>query len=125
MRTVPAPHCLALRALLACPLCAAAQKYPEKSIRMVVAFPTGAPYVLALLLSERLREQLGQSVVPDFKAGNGGNIASELVAKAPGDGYTLLLTSSTIAISPSLFSKLGYDTCRDFTPVTFAVCLIP
>jgi tripartite-type tricarboxylate transporter receptor subunit TctC len=105
-------------AALAFPLAAAAQKYPEKSIRLVVAFPTGAPYVLALLLGDKLRDSMGQSVVPDFRAGAGGNIASEIVAKAPADGHTLLLTSPTIAISPSLFSKLGYDTFRDFAPIT-------
>jgi tripartite-type tricarboxylate transporter receptor subunit TctC len=109
MRTLRTSLCLALLALLALPLPAAAQKYPEKSIRLVVAFPTGAPYILALLMSEKLRESLGQAVVPDFRGGAGGNIASELVAKAPADGYTLLLTSATIVISPSLFPKLGYD----------------
>ncbi|MBI4190475.1 MAG: tripartite tricarboxylate transporter substrate binding protein [Betaproteobacteria bacterium] len=118
MTTAKAPLCLALLALLACPLPVLAQKYPEKSIRMVVAFPTGAPYILALLISEKLRESFGQSVVPEFRAGAGGNIASELVAKAPPDGYTLLLTSPTIAISPSLFQNLGYDTFRDFAPIT-------
>lgn len=118
MRILRAPLCVALLALLALPLPALAQKYPERSIRLVVAFPTGAPYILALLMSEKLRESLGQSVVPDFRAGAGGTIASELVAKAPADGYTLLLTSATIVISPSLFAKLGYDPFRDFAPIT-------
>lgn len=118
MRTARAPFCLALLALLACPLPVSAQKYPDRSIRLVVAFPTGAPYILALHISEKLRESLGQSVVPEFRAGAGGNIASELVAKAHPDGYTLLLTSPTITISPSLFNKLGYDTFRDFAPIT-------
>ncbi len=108
---------LAVLALLACQQPALAQKYPEKSIRLVVAFPTGAPYILALLISDKLRDSLGQPVVPDFRGGAGGNLASELVAKAPADGYTLLLTSPTIAISPSLFAKLGYDTFRDFAPI--------
>ena len=108
--------CLAVA--LACPLPAPAQKYPDKPIRLVVAFPTGSPYILALLLSEKLREPLGQPVVPDFRGGAGGNLAAEIVAKAPADGYTLLLTSATIVISPSLFPKLGYDTFRDFAPVT-------
>lgn len=97
---------------------APAQKYPDKQIRLVVAFPTGAPYILALLLSETLREPLQQSVVPDFRGGAGGNVAAELVAKAPPDGYTLLLTSGSIAISPSVYTKLGYDPFRDFAPVT-------
>ena len=118
MRTARTSLCIALLALLACPLPASAQKYPEKSIRLIVAFPTGAPYILALLISEKLRDSLGQSVVPDFRAGAGGNIASEIVAKAPADGYTLLLTSPTVAISPSLFKNLGYDTFRDFAPIT-------
>jgi tripartite-type tricarboxylate transporter receptor subunit TctC len=83
MRTPKASLWLALLSLLACPLPAPAQKYPEKSIRLVVGFSTGAPYILALLISDKLRESLGQPVVPDFRAGAGGNIATELVAKAP------------------------------------------
>ncbi len=118
MRSAKALSCLGALLIIGWALPAAAQKYPEKSIRLVVAFPTGAPQVLALLISDRLREPIGQSVVPDFRAGAGGNIASELVAKAPADGYTLLLTSPTIAISPHLFPKLGYDTFRDLAPVT-------
>jgi tripartite-type tricarboxylate transporter receptor subunit TctC len=118
MRTAKVPVWLALLALLACPLPVLAQKYPEKSIRLVVGFSTGAPYILALLVADKLRESMGQPVVPDFRAGAGGNIASELVAKAPADGYTLLLTASTIAIAPNLFPKLGYDTFRDFAPIT-------
>jgi tripartite-type tricarboxylate transporter receptor subunit TctC len=109
---------LALLGLLACALPAAAQKYPDKSIRMIVAFPTGAAHILSLLISEKLRESLGQPVVPDFRSGAGGNLASEITAKAPADGYTILLTSPTIAISPSLFPKLGYDIFRDFAPIT-------
>jgi tripartite-type tricarboxylate transporter receptor subunit TctC len=107
---------LCVVAVLASP--AQAQKYPERQIRLVVAFPTGAPQILGLLLSEKLRDPLGQPVVPDFRSGAGGNLAAELVAKAPADGYTLLLTSGSLVISPSLFPKLGYDAFRDFTPVT-------
>jgi tripartite-type tricarboxylate transporter receptor subunit TctC len=118
MRTSKSPLWLALLALLACPLAVLAQKYPEKSIRLVVGFSTGAPYILALLISDKLRESIGQSVVPDFRTGAGGNIATELVAKAPPDGYTLLLTASTIAIVPNLVPKVGYDTFRDFAPIT-------
>ena len=118
MRTLRVPRWLLLFALLAFPLQVTAQKYPEKSIRLVVAFPTGASYIVALLVSDKLREALGQSVVPDFRSGAGGNIAAELAAKAPPDGYTLLLTSGAITISPSLFTKLGYDTFRDFVPIT-------
>lgn len=109
---------ICLIAAFAFALPAPAQKYPDKPIRLVVAFPTGAPYIIALLLSEKLRDPLGQPVVPDFRGGAGGNLAAEIVAKAPADGYTLLLTSGSIAISPSLFPKLGYDPFRDFAPVT-------
>src|SRR3972149_8327038 len=118
MRTSKAPLWLALLALLACPLPVLAQKYPEKSIRLLVGFSPRAPYILPLLTSDKLRESLGQSVVPDFRPGAAGNIATEVVAKAPPDGYTLLLTASTIAISPNLSPKLGYDTFRDFAPIT-------
>ena len=118
MGSVRAMLCPALLALLAWSLPALAQKYPEKSIRMVVAFQTGAPHLLALHLADKMRDSLGQPIVPDLRAGAGGNLASELVAKAPADGYTVLLTSPTIAISPSLFPKLGYDTFRDFAPIT-------
>ena len=109
---------LALAALLAAPLPGAAQKYPEKSVRMVVAFPTGAAHILGVLVGEKLREGLGQPFIPDFRPGAGGNVAAEIVAKAPPDGHTLLLTSGSIAISPSLFPKLGYDTFRDFAPIS-------
>ena len=108
---------LAFAALLAAPPQAPAQKYPEKSVRMVVAFPTGASHILGVLVGEKLREAFGQPVIPDFRPGAGGNVAAEIVAKAPADGYTLLLTSGSIAISPSLFPKLGYDTFRDFAPI--------
>jgi tripartite-type tricarboxylate transporter receptor subunit TctC len=112
------PLCLALLAFAAVPLQASAQKYPEKSVRMVVAFPTGAAYILGVLSAEKLREATGQPFVPDFRPGAGGNVAAEIVAKAPADGYTLLLTSGSIAISPNLFPKLGYDTFRDFAPIS-------
>lgn len=118
MRTLKVPLWLALPALLAHPLPALAQNYPEKNVRLVVAYATGPSYTVALLLADKLRESFGQTFVPDFRAGAGGNLASELVAKTPADGYTLLLTSVTIAISPSLYQNLGYDTFRDFTPIT-------
>ncbi len=115
---------LVAAALIAATAPATAQKYPDKAVRLVVAFPTGASYILGMLLSEKLREPLGQPVVPDFRGGAGGNLAAELVAKTPPDGYTMLLTSGSIAISPALFPKLGYDTMRDFAPVT-VVATVP
>src|SRR5688500_12628698 len=67
--------------------------YPEETIRMIVSFATGASHVMAVLVAEKLREAFGQPVVPDFRPGAGGIVSAELAAKAPADGYTLLLTS--------------------------------
>jgi len=105
-----------------CALAAAApvlaQKYPERNVRLIVPFPTGASQILGLLVSERLGAALGQPVVADFRPGAGGNLGAELAAKAPPDGHTLLLTSPSLTISPSLYKKLNYDTLRDFAPVS-------
>ncbi len=97
---------------------AVAQKYPEKNIRLIVPFPTGASQILGLLVSERLGAALGQPVVADFRPGAGGNLGAELAAKSPADGHTLLLTSPSLTISPSLYKKLNYDTLRDFAPIS-------
>jgi tripartite-type tricarboxylate transporter receptor subunit TctC len=97
---------------------ALAQKYPERNVRLIVPFPTGASQILGLLASERLGAALGQPVVADFRPGAGGNLGAELAAKAPPDGHTLLLTSPSLTISPSLYKKLNYDTLRDFAPIS-------
>jgi tripartite-type tricarboxylate transporter receptor subunit TctC len=97
---------------------AAAQKYPEKNIRLVVPFPTGASQILGLLLAEKLPAVLGQPVYADFRAGAGGIIGTEIAAKSPPDGYTLLLASPSITISPALYKKLPFDALRDFAPIT-------
>lgn len=97
---------------------ASAQKYPEKNVRLIVAFPTGASQILGILVSEKLGAALGQPVPADFRPGAGGNLAAELAAKSPADGHTLLLTSPSLVISPSLYKKLNYDTMRDFAPVS-------
>ncbi len=117
MRVAGVSLCLTLLAAIAGPLPAAAQKYPDKAVRMIVAFPTGASQILGLLVSEKLRDALVQPVVPDFRPGAGGNLAAELTSKAPPDGYTLLLTSGSIAISPSLYKKLAYG-IKDFAPIS-------
>lgn len=97
---------------------ASAQKYPEKNIRLIVPFPTGASQILGLLAAERLGAALGQPVIADFRPGAGGNLGAELAARAPADGHTLLLTSPSLTISPSLYRKLNYDTLRDFAPIS-------
>ncbi len=109
---------LAALATLAAPA-ALAQAYPTKPIRLVVPFPAGgATDIFARALSQKLGEKLGTTVVVDNKPGAGGTIGSDLAAKAPADGYTLLLaTSSTHSIGPS-FGKVPYDAVADFTPIS-------
>lgn len=95
-----------------------AQAYPAKPLRLILPFPPGGPSdILGRALAQKLSEQLGQNVVPDNRPGAGGNLGAELTAKSPHDGYTLLLSSPSIAISPSLYSRLNYDPARDFAPV--------
>ena len=96
---------------------ALAQSYPNKPIRLVVTFPAGgAPDILARLFSERA--SLGQAIVVDNKPGAGGNIGADIVAKAPPDGYTLVLgTVGTHSINGGLYSKMPYDMVKDFVPV--------
>jgi tripartite-type tricarboxylate transporter receptor subunit TctC len=93
-------------------------KYPTKPIRLVVPFPPGGlSDILARIVAARMGESLGRPIVIDNRAGAGGNIGTELVAKAAPDGYTLLFCSPTLALSPSLYSKLGFDPIKDFVPV--------
>jgi len=98
---------------------ALAQTYPGKPIRLIVPFPAGgATDLFARSLSQKLGERLGQSVVVDNKPGAGGTLGSDLAAKSPADGYTLLLsTTSTHSIGPNLNPKIPYDAMRDFTPI--------
>ena len=96
-----------------------AQSYPSKPIRLVVPFPAaGATDLFARTLSQKMGEKLGTTIVIDNKPGAGGAIGSDLAAKAPADGYTLLLaTTSTHSIGPAINPRLPYDTVRDFTPI--------
>jgi len=95
------------------------QAWPAKPIRMLVGFPPGGPTdVVARLVSEKLGAQINQRIVVDNRPGAAGNIAVEMLAKANRDGYTLLYSSNAIALSPGLYSKLGYDPHKDIAPVT-------
>lgn len=97
---------------------AGAQTYPNKPIRLVVPFPAGGPSdILGRALGQKLAEQLGQNVVPDNRPGAGGNLGIGQVAKAPPDGYTVVVTAPTVAISPSLYSNLTYNPMEDLAPV--------
>ena len=96
---------------------AQAQNWPSKPIRMVIAFPPGGPTdIVSRVIAQQLSQQLGQSVIVDNKPGAGGNIAAELVAKAPADGYTVFYNTSAIVIGPALYGKVNYDTLNDFAP---------
>src|SRR5258706_1900090 len=104
---------------------APAQAYPAKPVRIVVPFPPGGTSdILARTIGPKLSVEWGQPVVVDNRPGAAGNIAAEHVARSPGDGYTLFITTVAIhAIHPSLYSKLPFDTIPDFTPVTNLVML--
>jgi tripartite-type tricarboxylate transporter receptor subunit TctC len=95
-----------------------AQTYPVKPVRLIAPFPTGASQILAHLVSEKLGESLGQPVIVDFRPGGGGNIGAEIAAKAPADGYHLVILSSSHTTSPSMYKQLKYDALRDFAPIS-------
>jgi tripartite-type tricarboxylate transporter receptor subunit TctC len=102
-----------------------AQAFPAKPVRIVVPFPPGGTSdILARTIGPKLTAEWGQPVIVDNRPGAAGNIAAEHVARSPGDGYTLFITTVGIhAIHPSLYSKLPFDTIRDFTPITNLVML--
>src|SRR5688500_18422088 len=96
----------------------AAGAYPAKPVRVLVGFtPGGSSDIVARILSHKLTEAWGQQVVVENRPGAGANIAAELVAKSPPDGYTLIVTQNSLAVSPSLYPKLGYDAKKDLVPV--------
>lgn len=105
---------------------AMAQTYPSRPLRLVVPFPPGGSTdIVARLVAQKLGEALGQPMIVDNRAGAGGMIGAENVAKSPADGYSLLLASSgPIAIVPALQPKLGYDSVRDFAPISI-IATIP
>jgi len=103
------------------------QAWPSRPIRMLVGFPPGGPTdVVARIVSERIAIQVNQRIVIDNRAGAAGNIAVEILTKSNPDAHTLLYSSNAIALSPGLYSKLGYDPHKDLAPVTEigAGCLI-
>ena len=97
---------------------AQAQSYPQRAVRIVVAStPGSSPDVVARLLAQKLTERLGQQVVVENRAGVGGNLGAEAVARATPDGYTLLLAMSSHAIGMTLYRNLSYDLARDLAPI--------
>ena len=101
---------------------ALAQTYPSKPIRVVVPFPPGGGTdIVARTVTPKMAEMLGQPFIIDNRAGAGGNIGTEQVAKSPADGYTLLVASASSAINTTLVPNLSWDLSRDFAPVILMV----
>src|SRR5262245_15970690 len=107
-------------AALACPNLAAAADYPDRPLRLVVSFPPGGSGDFqARILGPKRAEQVGQQVIVDNRAGGSGVVALDLVAKSAANGYNLLLgPMSALTVNPALYSKLPYDTLRDFSPIS-------
>ena len=111
---------------------AAAQKWPEKAVRIVTPFgPGGGTDIFARLLAQQLSETLGQTFIVENRPGAGSTLGTEHVARAPADGYTFLMTSASFSFSPGLYPKLRYDSVKDFARVSqvvqvpFVVTVLP
>lgn len=101
---------------------AADSAYPERPVRVIVTFPAGGGTdIVARMVFQNVAERSGASFVIDNRGGAGGTIGTDLAAKSPADGYTLVVVSGSHTINPSLYQKLPYDTVRDFAPVTLLV----
>lgn len=109
-------------ALLVTAMSAAAQAWPAKPVKMIVTYPPGGTVdVVARVIAPKLSARLGQPVVIDNRAGAGGAIGGDLVAKSPADGYTIMLDASNHSQNPALRSKMPFDTLRDLAPVSLLV----
>jgi len=101
---------------------AADSGYPERPVRVIVTFPPGGGTdIVARMVFQKVAERSGAAFIIDNRGGAGGTIGTELAAKSPADGYTLVVVSGSHTINPSLYAKLPYDTVRDFAPVTMLV----
>lgn len=115
---------LALAGLTALSSVQAQATYPDKPIRLVLPFPPGGPTdLVARVLAQKVGEQMGQPVLVENKPGANGNIAADMVAKAPADGYTVLYNTSSIALSATLYKKLNYDVRTDFAPIALTAVI--
>ena len=112
--------CLAV-ALALLPAAALAENYPERNVRVLVPFGQGGPTdVIARVFAQKLSENLGHQFYVENVPGAGGNIGTAQAARAPADGYTILVTSTGFMVNPSLYAKVPYDPIKDFTPLTLA-----
>jgi tripartite-type tricarboxylate transporter receptor subunit TctC len=111
--------CLALGLTCGFIAAAGAQNFPAKPVRIVVGLaPGGGTDIVARHVGQKLSPAIGQQVVIDNRPGASGNIAAELVARSPADGYTLIVVTASHAVNPSLYKKLSYDPIKDFSPIT-------
>src|SRR5258706_15740347 len=105
---------LALPLLIASTVTVYAQPYPAKSIRLIQPFAAGGGAdILARIFSQKLYESMGRVVIVDTRTGAGGNVGAELTAKSPPDGYTLMLTTNSLAVNVTLYPKLNYSALND------------
>lgn len=96
----------------------AARPYPAKPVRMVVGFPAGSSSdIVGRMLAQKIAESLGEQVIVDNRAGAGGNLGIGFAAKSPPDGYTVVLATASIAVSPAIYNNPGYDPLTDLAPV--------
>jgi len=116
----------AMSALLIAGEAAAQANYPDRSVRMIVAFPPGGPSdIVARLMADKLTEAMGKPFVVENVSGASGNIGTERVAKSTPDGYTLLISApGPLVVNPSLYQKLPFDPARDFAPIS-QLCFTP
>src|SRR3954454_5394838 len=121
---VPMMTILRAIALGACVLMSRAvvpQQYPTKPVKIIIPFPAGGVTDLAgRLIAQKLSEKLGQQFYIENIAGAGGNLGMAQVARSAGDGYTILLSSSSVTVNPSLYNKMPFDVEKDLVPVTKA-----
>ena len=111
---------LLLAGALVAPL--GAQTYPNKPVRFILPYPPGgATDILGRIVSQKFADQFGQPFVPENRPGAGGNIGTEIAAKAQPDGYTIVLVSPALVISPGLYKKLNYDPIKDLAPISMVL----
>jgi tripartite-type tricarboxylate transporter receptor subunit TctC len=120
-----AAHLISLALLFLTPLGNAAEEYPNRPIRLIVPYPAGGGTdIMARAMAEPLRKLLGQSIIVENKPGAGGALGAAEVARAPADGYTLLMTAGGFVIAPSVLPNAGYDPAKDFTGIA-QVAIVP
>lgn len=119
MRQAMGRIAFALAAMLACSTAFAQGAYPDHKVRMIVPFAAGGPTdVIGRLVAERLSGVFGQQVYVEDLPGAGGNLGVETAKRADPDGYTILVVSTGFIINPSMYTKIGYDPVKDFTPIS-------